>query len=165
LSAARYDRSELPRLPIAAAATSQAVVAQQGAPVAVFDGGNGTVGTMLLQGLRQTRPDLVLWPIGLTSAAQATMERTLGDVPAAAVPPDALERAVAILGPSDIVTPGGLGGEVPPELAAAIVASPARKILLPPADPRFRWVAAPDWSSERWIQQAVAEVAGIVDGK
>jgi hypothetical protein len=76
----------------------------------------------------------------------------------ASLPADALARVSIIVGPSDIVSPGGLNGEVPPELAAAMAGSPARKVLLPPRNRQLRWVAAPDWPLERWIDYAVAEV-------
>ena len=56
-----------------------------------------------------------------------------------------------------MVVPGGLGGEVSAQLAAAIAAGPGRKLLLPPRELSLRWVAAPDWSEERWIENAVIE--------
>jgi hypothetical protein len=182
LAARSYNRSELPdpSRQVAGAPANQAPF-----QVAVVDGGSGVIGAMLLNALREALPQAILWPIALNETAQTAMTRALDDAEADAlsrnaaptggaapagadaepiqerseIPPDALERAAAILGPSDILLPGGLAGEVPPELAAAVMESPARKILLPSADPRLRWVAAPTWSIEQWVQQAVTEVA------
>jgi hypothetical protein len=136
-----------------------------GAAVAVVDGGDGRIGALLIDALRRQLPQVNLWPVGLNDAAQEAMDGALGLPVLPDVPLDALEQAMAILGPNDIVIPGGLSGEVPPELAAAVVESPARKILLPSEDPRLRWVAAPAWSAERWVQKAVAEVAGLLNGQ
>jgi hypothetical protein len=47
-------------------------------------------------------------------------------------------------------------------LLTDLAASPARLILLPPRDPRLRWVAAPDWPDERWIENAVIEVSNVL---
>jgi hypothetical protein len=94
--------------------------------------------------------------MGLNASAQAAMAKALGGASTAALP-DALARATLIIGPSDIVVPGGLGGEVSAQLAAALAAGPGRKLLLPPRELSLRWVAAPDWSEERWIENAVIE--------
>ena len=115
------------------------------------------MGAALLAALRRALPDAVLWPVGLNAAAQLAMLNALGDGTPPAVPADALSRAAAVLGPGDILLAGGLDGEVTPDLAAALAASPARLLLLPPRDPRLRWVAAPDWPLERWIENAVID--------
>jgi hypothetical protein len=90
------------------------------------------------------------------------MLAALGDAAPPAVPPDALARAAAIVGPSDLLLPVCMGGEVSAQLLAGMAASSARLILLPPRDPRLRWVAAPDWPDERWIENAVIEVQNVV---
>ncbi len=152
----RYRREDL-----AALASGAGLPAPQ-RPLVVVDGADGAVGAALIAALRQARPDVLLWPLGLNAAAQVAMLNALGGAMAPAVPPDALARALAILGPSDIVLPGGMDGEVTAELSAAIAASSARVLLLPPRDPRLRWVAAPDWPLARWIENAVIEAVNIV---
>ncbi|MGQ9489878.1 MAG: DUF5671 domain-containing protein [Anaerolineae bacterium] len=131
-------------------------------PLVVIDGGDGAVGAALISALRRERPDMTIWPIGLNAAAQVVMLDALGGSNASAVPPDALARALVILGPADILVSGGLDGEVTPELVAAVVASPARVLLLPPRDPHLRWVAAPDWPLARWVENAVIEATNAV---
>ncbi len=130
-------------------------------PLAVIDGGDGAMGAALVAALRQARPNLQIWPIGLNAAAQVAMLDALGDAMAPAVPADALSRATAILGPADILMPGGLDGEVTAELAATVAGSPGRVLLLPSRDPHLRWVAAPEWPLARWVENAVIEAVAL----
>ena len=130
--------------------------------VAVVDGDDGSLGADLLTALRQAFPDLVLWPIALSAAAQAEMQRSLGVRGPARSPDEGLARARIIVGPSDILSPGGLHGEVAAGMALAIASSPARKVLLPPRNPGLRWAGAPDWPRERWVANAVTEVGGVL---
>ena len=141
----RYERETLPP-----AAVRPAPV------ILVIDGGDGAFGARLLAALAAALPQAVLWPMGLNASAQAAMAKALGGA-STAVLPDAPARATLIIGPSDMVVPGGLGGEVSAQLAAAVAAGPGRKLLLPPRELSLRWVAAPDWSEERWIENAVIE--------
>jgi hypothetical protein len=90
------------------------------------------------------------------------MLNALGGAIPPAVPGNALALAAAIIGPSDMLLSGGLGGDVTDSLVAAIAESPARVLLLPPRDSRLRWIAAPDWPLEKWIDNAVIEIAGVV---
>jgi hypothetical protein len=129
--------------------------------LAVVDGGDGALGASLILALRQAFPNLVLWPVSLSEPAQTAMAAALdGQVPEPMLAAtDAISRAAVVLGSSDILAPGGLDGEVTPELAAAILTGSAHKVLLPPRQARIRWVGAPDWPRERWVENAVAEVA------
>lgn len=157
----RYLRAEL----AAVAAQVGAVAPVERAatrPLAVIDGADGAIGAALLAALRQALPGVPLWPIGLNAAAQVAMLNALGEGAPPVVPPDAVDRVAAILGPADILTPDGMDGEVPAELAAALAASPARLLLLPPRTPRLRWVAAPDWPLARWVENAVIEATDIL---
>ncbi len=130
--------------------------------LAVIDGVDGALGAALLAALRAAFPDVVLWPVGLNAAAQVAMLDSLGDEPPA-VPGDALARAAGILAPSDVMLPGALEGEVTLELIEALSASSARIVLLPPRDERLRWVAAPSWPFEKWVENAVIEAGNILN--
>jgi len=125
--------------------------------VAVIDGADGALGAALACALRAALPDVTLWPMGLNAGAQMAMLAAFAGQTPPAVPADALARATLILGPCDILIPGGLAGEVSADLAAAVANGPARALLLPSRDPRLRWVAAPDWPVEQWIGYAVEE--------
>ncbi len=155
----RYLRDALPAIAPGLAAQSERGPAR---PLAVIDGVDGAIGAALLAALRQALPGVPLWPIGLNAAAQVAMLTALGEGTPPAVPPDAVNRVAAILGPADMLAPGGLDGEVPAELAAALAAAPARLLLLPPRSPHLRWVAAPDWPLARWIENAVTEAANVL---
>ncbi len=168
----RYRREDLPSLlPAAASLTAEiesiaptpteSASAAAGEPVhavAVVDGANGVAGAALVAGLRRALPDLVIWPVGLNAAAQVEMLAALGDGTPPAVPATALGTVSLILGPADIVTPGGMDGEVTDEIFAAISASPATVFLLPPRDARLQWIAVPEWSLAQWVDHAVVEV-------
>lgn len=156
-----YPREAL--APVAAAAGIELMPAPARA-LAVVDGADGAVGAALLAALRRALPDALLWPIGLNAAAQVAMLNALGPGTPPAVPADAVNRAIAVLGPSDILIPGGLDGDVTPDLSALLANSPARLLLLPPRDPRLRWVAAPAWALEHWVENAVAEASDIARG-
>jgi hypothetical protein len=154
-----YRRDELPAL---AASAALAASGSAPKPVIVIDGGDGGLGASLLAALRTALPETLLWPLGLNPNAQAAMIAALGDAAPPALPPDALAQAVAIVGPSDLLLQGGLDGEVSAELTADLSGTTGRLILLPPRDPRLRWVAAPDWPDERWIDNAVIDVSNVL---
>jgi hypothetical protein len=115
------------------------------------------VGAALLAALSKAQLPVALWPIGLNAAAQVTMLDALAADTPPAVPPDAVHRVAAVLGPADIMIPGALDGDVTAELAESLAASSARILLLPPRNPHLRWVAAPDWSLAEWVEHAVIE--------
>ena len=127
----------------------------------VIDGGDGMVGAALLAALRAAFPDAVLWPMGLNAAAQVAMLEGLGDEPPA-IPGDALARAAGIIAPSDVMLPGALEGEVTLEVIEALSTSSARIVLLPPRSERLRWVAAPSWPFEKWVENGVVEAGNIL---
>jgi hypothetical protein len=152
-----YRREDL-----AAAAAGAGIAPLSARPVAVIDGVDGSVGAAALIALRRALPDTTLWPIGLNAKAQVAMLNALSEAMPPAVPGNALAQAAAILGPSDILLAGSLDGDVTNDLVSALASSPTRLLLLPPRDSRLRWVAAPDWPLERWIDNAVIEIADAV---
>jgi hypothetical protein len=153
-----YRREEL-----VAVAAGAGIAVLSARPVAVIDGADGSVGAAALIALRRALPDAILWPIGLNANAQVAMLNSLGGAMPPAVPGNALAQAAAIVGPSDILLAGSLDGDVTNELVSALAGSSARLLLLPPRDSRLRWVAAPDWPLERWIENAVIEIADVVN--
>lgn len=130
--------------------------------LAVIDGGDGALGASLAAALRNAHPDAVVWPVGLTAEAERAMLIALGDG-AEPAPPDALDQVAAVLAPSDVLFSSAFMGEGAAGLVASLEASPARLILLPPRNPRFRWAAAPNWPLERWIENAVIEAGNALD--
>ena len=139
-----------------------APVQQKAKVLVVIDGGDGDWGAKLAKALRQARPDVQLWPIGLTPEAHAAMFAALA-AEEKAPPGDILDRAAGVFAPSDLVLPGGAGGELALDVVQALARSAARIVLMPPQDPRLRWLAAPDWPQERWIENAVIEAGNLVE--
>lgn len=165
----QYSREEL--APLAADAGVPMAVAQDEPIVsglrlpyalAIIDSGDGAVGAALAAALRRAHPDAVIWPVGLTAEADGAMLAALGPG-AEYAPPDALDQVAAVLAPSDVLFSTALVGEGASGLLASLEASPARLILLPPRNPRFRWAAAPNWPLERWIENAVIEAGNALD--
>jgi hypothetical protein len=152
-----YRREDLA---VAAAAAGFAVLPER--PIVVVDGADGKVGATALIALRRALPAAVLWPIGLNAGAQVAMLNALSTETPPAIPGDALHQAAIILGPSDILLPGSLDGEVTSSLTASLAQSHARILLLPPREARLRWIAAPDWPLEKWIENAVIEIQSAV---
>jgi hypothetical protein len=145
-----------------AARVAQAEPAPSRQPaILIIDGDDGSVGAKLIAALSAALPQAVIWPLGLSVAAQAAMSAALGGTPHV-VPADAPTRAALIIGPSDMVLLRAFQGQARVELAAALVASSAHKLLLPPRDPLLRWVAAPRWPNEQWVENAVIEVVNLV---
>ena len=130
--------------------------------LAVIDGSDGSLGAQLLVALAAAFPKAVLWPVGLNEAAHQAMLNALRADESLVIPENAFEQVSAILAPSDVLVAGGLGGRMAAELADALARTPARIILLPPRDERLRWVAAPKWPVERWVENAVIEVGNVL---
>jgi hypothetical protein len=153
-----YRREELSALPVVAAAERAAL-----RPVVVVDGGTGALGAGLVAALRTALPRAVIWPVGLNPGAQAAMSRALGHRTPFAPPPDALARASVVVGATDVLFTENGGSALEAGLAEALAAGKARVLLLPPRGGSLRWVAAPDWPDERWIQYVVAEATDILN--
>jgi hypothetical protein len=127
--------------------------------VAVVDVGDGNFGRAVLAGLRHELPGLTLEPVGLTPGAAQAMEAT-GETIAAH-----LAQANLIVGSWVISVSGGAGNAVTPEIAAAIVASPARKLLAPLPVAGWDWAGVDRWSAEASVQQTVRAVKQIALGE
>jgi hypothetical protein len=131
--------------------------------LAVVDGGDGALGARLLAALRAAFPDTVLWPLGLNEVAHRAMLVALGEEEPPVVPEGAFEQVAAVIAPSDVLIPGALDGQVTAEFVDALARTSARIVLLPPRDARLRWVAAPKWPLERWVENAVIEAGNLLD--
>ena len=74
--------------------------------ILVVDGRDGALGAKLMSALAAGLPHAILWPLGLNAAAHVALLNALGGAPPA-VPADAPARAALIVGPSDMLIPGG----------------------------------------------------------
>ncbi|MBC8076270.1 MAG: DUF3842 family protein [Chloroflexales bacterium] len=125
--------------------------------VAVLDLADGTFGRAVVERLRQALPGLALNSIGLTPAAAAGM--------GAAVDPRGLAAQLAeaslIIGPWQVAVPQTAGAEV----AQAVGASSARKLLLPTPAEGWAWAGVDHWSDEAAISQIVHAVRQVLSGE
>jgi hypothetical protein len=148
-----FSREELARLKVDAPPHTTL-----GSVIAVVDGGNGAFALSLIEALRVALPEAVIMPYALTAAARRAMEGAAGG----SAPPGALGRAAVIIAMSDDLTTSADGEPPDLELQDALKAGNARVLLLPPRRSNYRWVGAPDWPAERWIQCVVSEAAHVV---
>ncbi|NTW96921.1 MAG: DUF3842 family protein, partial [Oscillochloris sp.] len=125
--------------------------------VAVLDLADGSFGRAVVERLRRELPGLALRPIGLTPAAATAMG-------AAADPrglPAQLAEADLIVGPWQVAVPQTAGAEV----AQAVGASPARKLLLPSLAEGWAWAGVETWSDEAASGQIVHAVRQVLSGE
>jgi hypothetical protein len=149
--------------PLAAQAGLTAASSYRGTrALAIIDGGDGAMGARLVAALRDAFPGAALWPLGLNEVAHTAMLASLGQAEPE-VPDDAFDRVAGILAPSDVFIPGALDGQVTADLVEALARTNARIMLLPPRDERLRWVAAPKWPVERWVENAVVEAGNVLN--
>ena len=163
---AGFGPAPAPKAAIGSAPSPQAAVGpaplpQEARPLVVIDGGDGRWGALLAAALRRAHPDALLWPVGLTPEAHTAMFAALGEAEKAP-PEDVFARAAGVFAPSDLLLPHGAGSDLTLDVVKALAESPARIILLPPQDARLRWVAAPDWPEDRWIENAVIEAGNLL---
>ena len=124
--------------------------------VAVVDNSEGRFGRAVLEGLRREFPGLTLSPIGLTPIAAQAMGGTRENIPAQ------LAAAGLIVGPSNITF---AGESVSAEVATAVIASTAAKLLTPIWSDGWSWVGVDRWSTKTITQQTVRAVKQIVAGE
>lgn len=125
--------------------------------IVVMDGEEGQLGNAVLAGLQRELPGLSLAPIGLTAAAAAAMgvEQTQ-DWSAL------LTAAGWVIAPWTIAVAKEETGAT---LAAALVASPARKLLFPLPMEGWEWVGVEQWGSQALARQIVQAVKQIAAGE
>ena len=133
--------------------------------VAVVDTGEGSFGRAVLDGLRREFPGIVLDPIGLTQTAAETMgmDITINDQQASIR--KRLAEAGLIVGTWEMAVSGGGGGSVTDDISGAVVASPARKLLIPLRAEGWDWAGVDWWDSEALVRQTVRAVKQIVEGE
>ncbi len=129
-----------------------------GLRVAVVDGGDGRFGNAVLNELQRELPGLSFTPIGLTAAAAEAMGLAAGPNTMAAQ----LAEAGLIVGPWSIIV---ADGPTNPELAGAIRASSAPKLLVPVRTEGWEWVGVDRWSTEALIRQTVEAIKQIAAGE
>lgn len=106
----------------------------------IVDGMGGGIGAQLVERLRAAFPDRIeIIALGTNSTATERMVKAGADRGASGE--NAIIVSVGlgslILGPIGIVIPNGMLGEVSPAIAAAVLAAPGERILVPVAQDHF----------------------------
>lgn len=102
--------------------------------IAVIDGQGGGIGSLIVKRLREEfGEELEIIALGTNAAATSAMMKARANK--GATGENAIiwnsDRVQMIVGPLSIAFPNGMLGEVTPKMAAAIVSSGARRVLLP----------------------------------
>ena len=102
--------------------------------IGIVDGQGGGIGSAVIRRLKEEFGEkLEIWALGTNAIATAAMMKTRAN--RGATGENAIIQSVAkvdiILGTISIVMAHAMMGELTPPMAAAIAASPARKLLLP----------------------------------
>lgn len=129
--------------------------------MAVVDISEGGFGQSLVDELKREMPDLTLEPIVLNSEAQAGEGAGEGQDAAIAE----LTKAGLIVGPWAITVPGGSEGAVTADIAHAVAASPARKLLVPQQVEGWDWAGVERWKADDLLRQTVHAVKQIAAGE
>jgi hypothetical protein len=134
--------------------------------VTVIDGQGGQLGAQLVREIRTQLPDLTLTAIGTNAAATAAMLKAGADHAATGENPVivACRRADIIIGPIGIVIADAMLGEVTPQMAAAVGASNAKRILIPMNKCENLIAGVSNLSTSVLIQDAISKV-GLLLGQ
>lgn len=131
--------------------------------IAVIDGMGGGLGSQVMSRLSSSLgevPGVEMIALGTNAAATGSMVRAgaaRGATGENAVCFSA-PRAHIIIGPLGIIIPHGMMGEITPEMAAAVVASPAQKFLLPVNQPHVELIGMREASLAVLLRDTVSRV-------
>ena len=131
----------------------------EGRRVVVVDAGDGTMGEAVTEELKKRIPGIDMDFIRLGAAS--------GQPKAKPVVKDQISQADLIIGPWTMTGGTQVAGEgnVKPELARAIIHSPARKLLIPTRVEGYEWAGVDRWKHKAIIRQVVSAALQILRGE
>jgi hypothetical protein len=126
--------------------------------IVILDADRGLLGRALAQILARSFPGLAVTPIGLTKEAAAHMG---SEIKGQSIPA-ALKKANLIIGSWNVAAADGGVSEA---VAKAIVASPARKLLIPLPGENVDWLGVENWEADEFAVRAVSAVRQVLAGE
>ena len=128
--------------------------------ILVIDGQGGGVGKTLIAALKREMPTQPLIALGTNTQATAAMLKA--GASAGATGENAVRvncrRADVIAGPIGIVLADALLGEITPEMARCVAASPARKVLLPMQKCHIQVAGVAQLTTQELVEDAVRRI-------
>lgn len=125
--------------------------------IVVIDGQGGGIGKSLVEQLKKKLPKEEILAIGVHSIATSNMLKAGADL--GVTGENAIvyncKNAKIITGPIGIIVANGLMGEITKEMAEAITASEAEKILIPVARCSVKVAGVQEMSVGKYVEQAV----------
>ncbi len=136
--------------------------------IAVIDGQGGGIGRHIVEKLRREFPeDVEILALGTNALATSVMLRAGANE--GATGENAViynsSRVDLILGPVSIMFPNAMLGEMTAGMAAAVSASPARKVLIPLARSGVEIVGLKSDPLPHMIEDLVVRVRGLLKAK
>lgn len=131
--------------------------------IVVIDGQGGGVGRTIAERLRARGLQDQIIVVGANAVATSNMMKA--GVAAGATGENAVRynsaRADVIVGPIGIILPNAMYGEITPDMAACVVDSPARKILIPVQNSHVQIVGVAGKSLADYVDEAVDTVESL----
>ena len=128
--------------------------------IVVIDGQGGGMGRALTERLRAAAPEAEIIAVGTNALATAAMLRS--GATAGATGENAVRvncrQADVIAGPVGIVLSDALLGEMTPEMARCVAASPARKVLLPMQKCHIQVAGVASLTTQELVEDAVKRI-------
>ncbi len=135
--------------------------------IVVIDGQGGGIGKSLVEQLKKKLPKEEILAIGVHSIATSNMLKAGADL--GVTGENAIvyncKNAKIITGPIGIIVANGLMGEITKEMAEAITASEAEKILIPVARCSVKVVGVQEMSVGKYVEQAVEMIKQRLEQK
>ena len=135
--------------------------------IVVVDGQGGGIGKSLVEQLKKKLPKEEILAIGVHSIATSNMLKAGADL--GVTGENAIvyncKNAKIITGPIGIIVANGLMGEITKEMAEAITASEAEKILIPVARCSVKVAGVQEMSVGKYVEQAVEMIKQRLEQK
>lgn len=131
--------------------------------ILVIDGQGGRMGRKLVESIRAACPDAVITAVGTNSLATENMMKS-GCADHLATGENAVlvacRSAEVIVGPLGIALADAMLGEISPAMAAAVAASPAKRVLIP-LNLCDTWVAGVSGGSAAILEDALERIRAL----